>query len=266
MPCLPRKSKRDAGCPAPCTCRLRSVVRPKLVVGPGVFLVADAHRACVSSRRTMAASTFSRGRPRRGEILLDLRADARQHAAEQQHLAVLRLVAHLAPARMVAVLLAPARIAPDRLQMAVGMAADPDILIGRRDRQLADAGQRFLIGDAAAVGHAIAEAALGAHPRDARPAIGDIAQLRRPRRRLQLLDRGAGERVVRRHRLLARHATGTRLTAPGSVWNRASAPGPPPSSRSTIPGPQPPDAPPPSAPPAARSPATVASPPAQSAG
>ena len=51
---------------------------------------------------------------------------------------VLGLVAHLAPARVVAVLLAPARVAAGGLDVAVGVRADPDVGPGRRDRQLAD--------------------------------------------------------------------------------------------------------------------------------
>jgi hypothetical protein len=58
---------------------------------------------------------------------------------ERQHAVVLGAIAQLAPARVIAVLLAPARIAPGRLQMAICAPADPDVGVGRRNRELADA-------------------------------------------------------------------------------------------------------------------------------
>ena len=57
--------------------------------------------------------------PAAPQIDIDLGADARQHPTEQQHSAELGLVARLAPAGVIAVLLAPARIAADRLDVAV---------------------------------------------------------------------------------------------------------------------------------------------------
>ena len=89
----------------------------------------------LSSSRTTVASTFSRGRPR-WPISAAMRSRMRgQRLAEVEHAFVLRAVAHLAPARMVAVLLAAPVVAAGRLDVAVGVGADPDIGPGRRDRQ-----------------------------------------------------------------------------------------------------------------------------------
>jgi hypothetical protein len=74
-----------------------------------------------------------------------LRPDRRQGARELQHAFVLGALAHFAELGVVLVLLAAARIAPGRLQVAVGTRADPHVGPGRRDRQLADALQRGFV-------------------------------------------------------------------------------------------------------------------------
>src|SRR5258706_9172880 len=53
-------------------------------------------------------------------------------------------VAHFAPARVVAILLSSARIAPRCLQVPAFVAADPDIGPGRRDRERPDPLERVL--------------------------------------------------------------------------------------------------------------------------
>src|SRR6185312_11455083 len=63
----------------------------------------------------------------------------RQGLPEGDHPRVLGAVALVAPARVITVLLAPARVPPGRLQVAVGVGADPDVGPGGRDGQLADA-------------------------------------------------------------------------------------------------------------------------------
>jgi hypothetical protein len=52
-----------------------------------------------------------------------------------------------APARVIAVLLATARVASGRLQMAIGMGADPYIAIGRWNRETANARENGWISD-----------------------------------------------------------------------------------------------------------------------
>lgn len=72
---------------------------------------------------------------------------------------VLILVPHLAPTRIVAVLLTAASVAARGLQMAVGERADPDIFPGRRNSDAPDAAQRLPIANAFAVRAYVAEGA-----------------------------------------------------------------------------------------------------------
>src|SRR5690606_25913190 len=75
------------------------------------------------------------------------------------------------PVGMIAVLLAPARIPPRRLNMAGGARTDPDIRPRRRDGQAADAAQRGGVPDQTAIRIPIAEAATGATARQARAVV-----------------------------------------------------------------------------------------------
>ena len=140
----------------------------------------------ISIRRTIAASTFSRGRPRRFRSASTRARISGRARAKVSSLVVFRLVAHLAPARMIAVLLAPARVAAGGLQVAVRVGADPHLGPGRRDRQRADAPQRLGIADRRAV------RADGSRSRFSRMAgyagrgVADIAQPRALRRDLRI--------------------------------------------------------------------------------
>src|SRR5690606_9642260 len=105
-------------------------------------------------------------------------AQARQRLAEGDGALELAVAAGLAPLRVVAVLLAAARIAARRLHMAVGAAADPDVGVRRRDRQRTDPRQRRGVADHRAVGVAVAEAGAGTATGDARFGVADIHQAR----------------------------------------------------------------------------------------
>src|SRR5262249_6267983 len=94
-----------------------------------------------SSSFTTVASTLSRGRPGSARCRATAAANARYRAAEREHPAVLDLVAHLSPALVIAILSAAARIAADRLQVAVGIGADPHVGPRRRDGEPLDAAQ-----------------------------------------------------------------------------------------------------------------------------
>lgn len=94
-------------------------------------------------------------------------ADGGQGLAEIQHTLVLRTVAYFPPALMVAVLLAAPVVAAGRLDVALGVGADPDVGIGRRDRERLDAAQRLLVLDGRSVGIAEAETLAGLAPPDA---------------------------------------------------------------------------------------------------
>ncbi|MCA6121246.1 hypothetical protein J6500_04900 [Bradyrhizobium sp. WSM 1704] len=69
----------------------------------------------------------------------DTVAQRGQRGGELDNVLVLVLVAQLAPFRVVAVLLAPSRIEPGRLDMAFGRGADPYRFVGGRDADGLDA-------------------------------------------------------------------------------------------------------------------------------
>ena len=89
----------------------------------------------------------------------DVLAQAGQRVREVDHVVELLLVAAPAPGVVVAVLLAPGGVEAGRLQMAVGIRADPHVAPGGRDRQLADARQVRRVADKLAVGLVVGEAA-----------------------------------------------------------------------------------------------------------
>src|SRR3546814_7637660 len=91
---------------------------------------------------------------------------------------ILRLVPNRAPARMIAILLAPAGVAAGRLNVAAGMRADPDVRPCRRYRQRPDARQRFALRDPRSVRAAVTEALAGLAPADPRTVVADVAQAR----------------------------------------------------------------------------------------
>ena len=107
-------------------------------------------------------------------------ADGGQRARELGQAEILHLVAARRPALMVAVLLAAALVAPGRLQVAVGVSADPDVRPGRRNRQHADAVERCGIAHRAAVDLLVAEALAAPPTPDARFGVADIGQGRLP--------------------------------------------------------------------------------------
>ena len=154
----------------------------------------------VSSSRTTVASTFSRGRPGRARSASTRRADARQRRAEGDHAVVLGLVAHLAPARVVAVLLAAPVVAAGGLEVAVRRAG--------RSRRRVQAGGMASERMRASVASSRTGAAVRqpvAKPLPARRArmpgllVGDVAQPRLGRRFLGIHDaRRGGGRIVRR--------------------------------------------------------------------
>src|SRR5439155_13146741 len=77
--------------------------------------------------------------PWSSQVACDGSADARQRATKRGQLVILRLVANLPPASVVAILLAAARVSPCRLNVAVLEPADPNLRPRRRDRERANA-------------------------------------------------------------------------------------------------------------------------------
>src|SRR5205085_8685793 len=103
----------------------------------------------------------------RAQVALQPRAQPRQHLAEFQHAAELRAVARGAKVGVITVLLAAARIRAGRLDVSVGVGADPDIAPGRRYGEPVDACARLPVGDACAVRRVVRPAAADAPAADA---------------------------------------------------------------------------------------------------
>ena len=136
LPLLPRKRNRSCE-PSTSTWRSRIVVSPNELVLARVLVVADADVGGVEQvhdrrEHPLAAEVAAR------HVLVDPLADLRQRRAEGDHPVVLGLVAHRLPSRVVAVLLAAARVAAGGLQVAVRRRADPHVRPRRRDRQRLD--------------------------------------------------------------------------------------------------------------------------------
>jgi hypothetical protein len=103
-------------------------------------------------------------------------ADRRQCAREFEHVLVLRAFAHFAELRVILVLLAPPGVAPRRLDVPVGLGADPHVGPGGRDGELADALQRGIVAHRFATRLHVAEAFACRFALDAALLVGDVAQ------------------------------------------------------------------------------------------
>src|SRR5439155_9118681 len=112
------------------------------------------------------------------EVPPDATAHARQRRGEVEHRVELLLVAAFPPGIVVAVLLAPGGVDPGGLEMPVRVWADPHLVPGRGDREVADPLEHSLIGDAPAALIAIFEAPSPPPPRDPRARAVHTAQSR----------------------------------------------------------------------------------------
>ncbi|KAG1433533.1 hypothetical protein G6F57_022078 [Rhizopus arrhizus] len=128
------------------------------IAGPhqGVGQQRDHHRQHFFPGETRPLEIARQPPPQRGDGL-----------AKGDDAVELAGVALLRPVGVVAVLLAPTRIATGGLQVAVGVRADPHGSVGRRDGQRADAVQGGGIAHRVAVGIAVAESLAGAAAADA---------------------------------------------------------------------------------------------------
>jgi hypothetical protein len=122
------------------------------------------------------------------QVLLDLLPDRRERLGEGGHAAVLRLVAHVAPPGVIAVLLPAARVAARRLQVSVGEGTNPDLGPGRRDRELANTLELTFVGDRLAVGHVVGEPVPVSLARNAGPRVADVPEPGRAGRRGRFRD------------------------------------------------------------------------------
>src|SRR5271154_4696987 len=111
--------------------------QPETLVVACVFRVADASAGGVKQRYHGRKYFLSRQIWKR-QIASELAAQLRQRIAEGNHTVELRVVAHLPPLRMVAILLAAARVLAGGLQVAAWAEADPDVFVGRRPGETRD--------------------------------------------------------------------------------------------------------------------------------
>ena len=90
----------------------------------GVLGIADAHERRLEQANDRGDDLLPR-QPRPRKIPPDAPANARQGSGESREPPVLRFVARLAPALVIAVLLAASRVATGRLDVALRVRADP---------------------------------------------------------------------------------------------------------------------------------------------
>jgi hypothetical protein len=117
--------------------------------------------------------------PRPGQVALDRGTDARERPTEADEPAVLRVVAHHPPARVITVLLPPARVTAGGLNVATRIRADPDIGPRRRDGESLDPAPPIEVANGAAVGPDVDEVAPGPAPANTRRRVADVVEARR---------------------------------------------------------------------------------------
>ena len=146
------------------------------LVSLGVFGVANAKQGCFHQAHDRGEHPLSR-QTAPPQIGFDALPDRRQNPAKRQHLAVFRLVADLAPTRVIAVLLAAALVPSGRLDMAVWIGTDPYRSPGGRNRQRTNALQGIEVAHQLPVGQAVVEAVSRLMPGDPRHIVADVPQL-----------------------------------------------------------------------------------------
>src|SRR5882672_11386562 len=172
-PLLPRNEKWSFA-PLISTCRPRSVVRPNERLSRA-YSSLPTRISVLSSSITTVARIWRRVRSR-AHVALDALADLRKDLAELEHAAEFRRVARVAVQRVVAVLLATARVAGGGLDVAVRVRADPHVGPRGWDHQAVDALALRGVPDLRAVGRIERPTLACALARDAGDAVGDVGQ------------------------------------------------------------------------------------------
>src|SRR5215204_5794411 len=111
-----------------------------------------------------------------GHVLGELGADRRQRAGELHHVLVFRALANLAELWVIAVLLTAFGVASGRLNMTIGLGADPHVGIGRWDGEFANALEGRRVAHGFAVRLQVSEALAGPLAPDAALLIRDVDQ------------------------------------------------------------------------------------------
>ena len=152
----------------------------RAVVAAAVLLVLRGS-AWPPGSCTMVARILSRESPGRSSCALTCFRIRGRALAEGSERRVLGLVAHGAPARVVAVLLATLAVPPSRLDVPVRPGAAPDVRPRRGHGKLPDPSERREVADGGAVLQPVAEATSRWRPPDSRQVVADVPQPRLPR-------------------------------------------------------------------------------------
>ena len=162
-----------------------------------VLVVPDADQRLVEQPDDGRDHLLAR-QPRQRHVGEDLLAQGGHRFGEIDQTPVLRFVARLAPLLVVAVLLAPARVASGRLQVTALARTDPHVGPRGRDGQRTDARERLVVAHRSVVGVHVREPAAARDAADARRGVADVPQPCRARRvELFLVDRHGAARDTR---------------------------------------------------------------------
>src|SRR5439155_1834453 len=153
----------------------------------GVLVVSDADQRLVEQSHD-GRQDLTPAEVVRAQVALHALAHVGQDLAELEHPPELRLVPRLAIARVIAVLLPPARVASGDLDVAARIGADPHLAPGRGNDESLDARALHSVLDPRSVGREEDPPSAHALPADARNAAGDVAQSGPPRSFAMLLD------------------------------------------------------------------------------
>src|ERR1700693_2262972 len=104
------------------------------LIGLGVFLIACSNAGLVQQTDD-GRDYLALRQTGSSKIFVYFLADLRKNGSKCQHAAVFGFIAHLPVTRMIAVLLAPARVPADSLDMTILDQADPNIFPGGRNDQ-----------------------------------------------------------------------------------------------------------------------------------
>ena len=153
----------------------RIVVRPYGLIVAGVLVVADTDERLLEQLHD-GGDDLGAGKRGAGQVLFGAAAKGGQRGCEIEDAAVLGFVPHLAPARVIAMLLAALDVPPGCLEVAVRVRADPHVLPGRRDDERSNTFKGRLVAQSVTVGCNVAESFSHPHAADTRRAIRHIAK------------------------------------------------------------------------------------------
>src|SRR5690606_25133523 len=128
--------------------------QPVGAVAARITRVADADQRGFEQHHHQGHDLFARHAGKR-QMLFQTGAQPWQGLAELEHALILVAVPDFSPAEVVAILLAPARITPGCLQVALRIRTDPYICIRWRNRQLVDSLDYLRIADTLTIGHKV---------------------------------------------------------------------------------------------------------------